>query len=816
MNKIYTTMLPIGALAISVLTLQASAANPFAKWQQPSVRQHLAAPSAKAPEVTTILEEDFSKFSDGTEDTPGAEIEYVDRYHIPDDMTSMAGWTGGGIFPAGGTIALMDRVGLDKLGFISTPPQDLGGTATLTFRARTLPGHTGGSLWIAVCDPDYGPGDDQEDFTLTDSWETYTMVATNGALGYLNYFQITAENGYVQIDDIKIDFKRDRLLAPYANKAINISPTEFKATWESTGAPAYRLNVISKAEPTDVVKGVIAEGFDGINVNSDGKTIDSANPSYPEGWEIDLSSNGSADVSTQEGNYNSAPLALLFDAEGDIITSPETPEPINGLKFWVKPTSMEDNEDILSLLRIELFHSLTQKWDPIAQLPYYWMTEKGGFYEIPAESLGDDVTRVRMSMIQRGDIDFIVDDVNISYSTGPVVSMLVDNLDLTETEYTVSGINPENEYSYYVQAVDGDLVSDKSYVIWVDGIVGLKPETLDATDITADSFTANWKKLGHATSYKVETNCIINAETDMPGAVVLEEDFSGITSEGMDWVSPYNFAENGMAKTGWCATQPTWKPGMAGTQGTSWIGAAGLVFSPRLNLSCNEGNGFDVEATVVTTVESMDFGDGNVYPEGVFVMVLNSHTDTQSLAYAEINTPTVGSHTAKVHVPNPDNVDLSDIIVAFMNKTGTTFNVDDVRITQDLKAGEQLMAPHSIVFSDNTSAKIDNIRTGSDYAYTVTASTRHEYEDYVSLPSDPVVVKGIPNAVQRVEGAAEGISVATGEGTLSVTAPSSAEILVVSTDGSIKANTKGSVSLHVAPGIYIVKAADLTRKVIVK
>lgn len=806
------------ALSLSVAALTSSAAEPFRKgFSPPPARtaKSFRAP-IKAPQTQTLLEEDFAKFTDGSEDSPGAEIEYADRYHIPDHMTAIPGWTGGGIYPSGGSVTLMDRSNDDRLGFISTPAFDLGGTATLTFRARNLPGHSGGSIWVALCDNYYGPGEDQEDFELSDNWETYTMVASHGELDELSYFQLQAEYDFVQIDDIRIDFVRDRIPTPYPFKARNISPTEFVAGWEDCGAPMYRLNVLCKEEPADVETGTLLESFDGININSDGATINLSDPNYPEGWEIDLSSNGSQDISTEPGTFHSAPMALLFDAPGDVITSPSTPLPVNGLKFWVRPTQMEDDDYSMSLLRVEIYHSLTDKWENIAHLPYYWMTKDGDFYEFEEESLGEDVTRVRLSMIQRGAVDFLIDDVTISYSTRGVTSYLIKDLDIEETEYTVSGINPANEYSYYVQAVDDDLVSPASYVIWVDGISGLKPEVLEPTDINPESFTANWKQLGHATDYKVETSCTLRADADMPGAVILEEDFNAIDNEGTDWISPYNFAEHGMANTGWCATQPAWKSGMAGTQGTSWMGAAGLVFSPRLNLSGNAGEGFDVEATVVTTVDSVQDADGNVYPEGVFVMVLNSHNDTQAVTAALIETPAAGSHSATVHVPNPEGADLSDVIVAFMNMTGTSFYVDNVKITQDLKAGEETDVPHSIKFANGTSTKIEGIREGFDHSYRVTASTRRNYEDYVSEISDVMQVPTSTVDVKQIAGLSGATTVSTSTGTLNVTAPDGTPIEVYASDGTLRGTATGSLSLHLAPGTYIVKADSFRQKIMVK
>ena len=236
----------------------------------------------RAAEASVLYEEDFSKFSDGSEKAPAAEIEYVDGYHIPDAMTQTPGWTGGGIHPAGGCIALMDRVGLDRLGFISTPPADLGGTAMLTFRAKLMPGTKKANIWVALCDDYYGPGDDQADFTLTDEWQEFTLKAEHGSLEEPSYFQLQAEEGHVLVDDIKVEFSRTRLAAPYALPATNLPPTSFSANWEPTAAPTYRLNVICKRKAENSVSGTIVEGFDSLNADADGR-LDAAAPGIPEG-----------------------------------------------------------------------------------------------------------------------------------------------------------------------------------------------------------------------------------------------------------------------------------------------------------------------------------------------------------------------------------------------------------------------------------------------------------------------------------------------------------------------------------------------------
>lgn len=807
----------VALLSALMATSAAWGAQPFQKGLT-APRQLMKAGEARislplrAAEASVLYEEDFSKFSDGSEEAPAAEIEYVDGYHISDAMTQTPGWTGGGIHPAGGCIALMDRVGLDHLGFISTPPADLGGTATLTFRAKLLPGTKKANLWVVLCDDYYGPGDDQADFTLTDEWQEFTLKAEHGSLEEPSYFQLQAEEGHVLIDDIRVEFSRTRLAAPYALPATNLSPTSFSANWEPTAAPTYRLNVICKRKAENSVSGTIVEGFDSLNADADGR-LDAAAPGIPEDWNLELAANGSREVSGEAGWQNSKPYSIVFDAVGDAVTSPATPEPLCGLKFWIRPSQMEEGED-LSLLRIEIYHSLTGTWENIAQLPYYWMTEKGDFYEIDSDALGEDATMVRLSMIQKGLIDFYVDDITLDYATSGITEFLLKDHMLEEDHYVVENINPENNYFYYVQAVDGELESATSDMIWVDGIVGLAPEVSAPTDVTPTSFTANWNRLGHATDYKVEANFIVRAASDMEDVTLSQETFDKIEQEGYDWVSPYDFAAAGMAETSWKATQPCWQPGMAGSQGTSWIGAAGLVYSPNLDLSVNQGAGFDVEATVVTTIDGFELADGSTHPEGVFVMVLNTYLDSQAMASALIDTPEAGSHHATVHIDTPDDLDVSNVIVAFMTMSGQRFYVDDVRISKDLRAGDELSAPLAVRNTDGVSTTFDGLREGYDHTYRVTASTVYQYVDYVSDTSETIYV--FNSEVGVGSAADEAVRIVSGRGFISVDAPEGVAVNIHSLSGMRVVSEAAPGRYDLEPGIYMVNVAGRNLKTIVR
>lgn len=744
--------------------LQSNAAVPFRNGTTPPpARPHVQAPALRAPETNVLFEEDFSKFTDGTEESPAACITADGNYHISDALTAQPGWTGNGVYPAGGCIVLKPWKIDDETsrgGNLTTPSTLLNGTATLTFRARKF-GTAPASMWVAVCDDYYGPGDDQEDYPLTDQWQTFTFVATHAALDMESYIQITCEDGECVLDDVKVTLCMDRIDKPSADPAVNLSPTAFRASWsEVQGAEGYLLTVQCTEAPKVVETGEIVESFEGLSLSADGRKIDTATPGYPAGWKIDVSSNGAQDATTDPSEVASGAKAIYFDAVGDFIETADAPLPLDGLSFWAKPVGPDEVEyGNMSLIKVELYKSSTDTWDHVANLYYanFGYDGDGGVYTLDPMTFTDDITRVRLTMLQQGTKKFVIDDIRLHYRTRGAVSKLLDDFRVDGTEYDVTGIVPENDYEYSVKAFMGDIVSEPSYPVWVDGITGLKVVSHEPSDVTKTSFTASWEPLGHATDYTISLSQVIAPEKDLEGVVVFEEDFDGITegtvdNPGTDWMSPKDFGAAGWTGISWCATQPAWAAGMIGTTGTHyWLGTAGLIFTPALDLSCYDGRGIVVEGTFVTTVADLSAA-GLAESEGIFAMLMNSYTDTQAIASGLLETPVAGTNKGTITISNvPADADLSNVIIAFMDKSGQMFFIDDVKVTMNVPAGKSLITPLEVVTVQKTSHEFQNLNPDFDHAFQVTASTSRNFYNYMSLPSDVRVVKTSSAGVSDVE-----------------------------------------------------------------
>ena len=798
MKKLY-----LFALAAS-FGLQTNAAVPFQKGTTPPpVQRHAAAPALRVPETKVLFEEDFSKFTAGSEEAPAACITDNGNYRISDELTAQPGWTGNGIYPAGGCIVLQPWQIDDQTtrgGNLTTPPALLNGTATLTFRAKKF-GTAPASIWVAVCDDYYGPGEDQEDFPLTDQWQTYTFVATNAELDIESYIQIMADEGSAVLDDVKVMFCQDRIQKPSAAPAINLSPTSFKASWsEVNGAEGYLLTVQCTEAPKIVETGEVVEDFEGLNLSADGKKIDTSAPGYAHGWKIDVATNGTQDATTDPSEVGSGSKAILFDAVGDFIETTDAPQPLDGLSFYAKPIGSEETEySHMSLIKVEIYYSSTDTWDHVANLYYadFGPDGNGGVYTLDKMNFTDDVTRIRLTMLQQGTKTFAIDDIKLHYRTRGTVSKLLDDLRVNATEYVGNDIDPANDYVYTVKAFLGDVVSDATYPTWVDGIAGLKVEAHEPSDVTKTSFTASWEPLGHATDYTVNLSRVVAPEQYLVDVVVLEENFDGITdgtvdNPGTDWLSPKDFSAVGWTKISWCATQPAWAKGMIGTTGTHfWLGTAGLIFTPALDLSCYDGKGITVTGSFVTTVADLS-GQGLDESEGIFAMLMNSYTDQQPFAYGYLDTPVPGPNAGTFTIANvPDGADLSNVIIAFMNKSGKTFFIDDIKVTMNVPGGKSLITPQGAVSVQDTKYTFNDLDSSFDYAYSVVASASRNFYNFTSLPSDVKVAKISSAGVADVVYDSAEAEYFNLQGM-----PVSADALV--------------------PGIYIERRGSVTRKVIMR
>lgn len=710
----------------------------------------LYAQNNSAPVV--VLEEDFSLCTAGTPEKPDTlniapGTNYV--YEVDAAYTHHPHWSGYYVFQAGGCVAVSeyDYYGYIYGGHISTPEAELYGEVTVAFRARragTTP--NAGKLDLSLCDNTSGRLESIE-FELTTEWQDFTWTSNKGTFNNKNIFQFSTVDGTILIDDIRVTRLRNRTPGVVANLPKNNSATEFVANWQRSQVAeidGYLFSVWCKEMPKEEISGKLSYDFESINVKSDGQTIDADNPGYPEGWTIDVSSQGSKDMCTTKGDYKSGKQSIHFDAEGDYVLTPETPAPIHKISFWVKPSSMAEEEYNYSMVGVQV-KNMDGKWEAIANLPNYWMEKKGGYLTFEGDELGHYVNQIKLECVGSYGITFAIDDITLEYKTQPMPKALITDTLLTDTFCVVSGIDPSMEHYYNVKVKEGDMISDPSEDIWVDGIKGVTPVALPATDITENSFTANWEKNYNAGSYKLSILQTTTTKVDNEEVVILEEDFSGITdgtfdNPGFSWDLVHNLSENGQSEHDWLLTYPRWVVGMAGSQGPNYYsGKAGLVVGPEMKFGNN---------AVKVSFKAYN----KVAGDRLWVMIIKDHEATQ----AEIGIPVAFSTTGSGYIT--DSVVLSGVDfgnaplhIAFMSEQGE-FYVDDIRISFIVPtAGTIVEIPYKTIETPETSYTLTDLPMG-DYAYQVLVKRTKDFLTYTSNYSNRIDVKLLSTDVKNIFG----------------------------------------------------------------
>lgn len=143
---------------------------------------------------------------------------------------------------------------------------------------------------------------------------------------------------------------------------------------------------------------------------------------------------------------------------------------------------------------------------------------------------------------------------------------------------TIEGLDPAKDYfigmrSHYVKKFS------EMAVLPINEIAA--PEAKEATDILADSFTANWSPIVKADRYEVSLYGVNEASEDVKDFIIFEEDFENVSNYTdandvyeADWVgTDQDITLDDLTSTpGWTSSENKW-PIAKGKLGTAWWGA---------------------------------------------------------------------------------------------------------------------------------------------------------------------------------------------------------------------------------------------------
>ena len=790
-----------------------------------------------AKHKVVVIDEDFSGFTDGTEDNPSTATMLDDMGNFVNksalkpysEALSYKQWGGAGIFSAGGCLAIANGM------FLNTPAGDMSGEVTLTFRARLS--KAGGSTTLNALKLMFISRSSLVDYevkfyNLTDEWQTFTYTSTLGEFEHsgFQFYSMYASN-IILVDDIRLEQTRTSIPAPKVQEAENMTDTSFKAVWnKSIEADHYLLSVFTKNESKELM--TVSEGFDNIKADDKGN-IDATSPNYPEGWEFAWKDNDlSNHIAKGEGAGTDNKQAVRLIDTGDAITTPYCSEGIKSLKFWVKAEANDGQPKYSSILFTVNFGKGVYTVDNYIDIPTMFAPAKrDGYYFDLTETLSafDKIYSVKIEYIREEDDKTTILFDDFSYTTNkPTTYNYVlkdqkveqqDNEDGT-VGFEVNGLDPDTDYTYSVKSVNSEftsVASDEQEVYAVS-----IPTALPATNITANSYTANWTSHKKVDFYRVDQLQQTVIDKDTKDYVMLDEDFSKVTSSFTEADLLEGFYEEGERTSGymplndithiagWKASSTVrvngWLGGNEAKQGSGTI--AGAIVTPTIDLSHNEG---------ACNISLRVWGS-----EGDWLIIQGSNP----ASLATIEFPKGGGIVEKT-ITMP--LCTSKEQLTFYSNNYKVFLIDYIKITQDVKAGDKVTTITGSVLTEDADTKSmvmtnPGFSDGHDVLYRVTAmrydkdsQESHKYYS-TSTPSDLMLVKNPnPSGIGSVEAAAE--NVAGVEGGIVVTAANATTVNVFNLSGQLvasKACGNGHAFVSVAPGVYVVKTNSTAAKVVVK
>lgn len=747
--------------------------------------------------LSEIMKEDFSLFAEGSESQRSEEyVAGPNLWNIDPKYTHQPGWTGYGIYQAGGTCAL-DYPGFG--GWLNTPLMNLTGKIVLRFRARPIrPEDTWHGIAVTLLknpdNPTYADGDCFRYARLNKAeWQEFEFVFENSTVDEC-FVQFNdgvdrtdePERLGILIDDVQLLRDEDYVPAPSEVRASDFGNTSFRLSWNAApGADSYNVNIYEE-RVSDKPAIHVSENFNDFNVTD---------PVWPEGWKPVFGSSPIAEGGT-DGS-----LGLAFRTDSDEVDFPSDGiSRVESFSCIVYPGKVNPESEAA----IYIFGH-NPDYDHWGWLQRIYLSN------VPAEGLKvvmsaeddlwlNDAMNISFKDAAEGEYA-IVDDIEVVFENA---KELVEkkNFDTKETSAVIDGLEPEFDYHYSVCAIKDGKKSAYTERTKAFGVAA--PVVKEASDVDRrGAFTANWEATPKATGYVVSLYQTTRIGEDTKGFVVMTEDFNNpkveVTAdpENYEWIPGYDqylYFDDYTSVPGWYSDGAAVCKGMIGCGSSRY--ATFNLYSPYMTL--NNGNGdFTVEATV--------------WSEKGETFAVQTETEYGTVAFDETG-------LKKIKVTFHNGKAQQRLMMYTVN--GASFFLDDIKVTQDVNNGDLIYQASTQVMTDGntTSYRFSGLGTESKlYSYSVKALRDFRDESCVSNESAMQLVDLVATAVENIKTANAGFKAYADNGDIVVTAEPDALVRVFNSTGVeiSRANVpaEGSVRIPVGgKGIYIVTCNNATVK----
>ena len=394
-------------------------------FRTPVNENSIVKPSTERGDITgtTLLSEDFSKFTAGTDTEPDyVRLDDADG-NISDEYFNTPGWKGSEVYQAGGCAYIGFSEEYQETGIIITPLVNTSGAIYINCRMRTVD-PAGDVVGYNIVDENMEVLDANVDFfKVTNEWTNISWFTSAGAENSRIYIYSYSKN--VFIDDIEI--VSVQLPTPTLLEETNVGKNSFTANWEAVeNAESYIFKLTAEhtanAEETFYYTNT---GFE--NVASNGTL---ANPEITaemeatiENWHIFMP----ALINEAIGYTGKYAGSEVFGA----ITSPvlDLSSDNGKIKFSFKAHADINETLIVSLITSEYgYYDVADQKDIIV--------EKEGWNEYSVEfTNGTDDAYIEITSFGWGDVFF--DDVKLSQSikAGETKTLVVEELEVKDTHH---------------------------------------------------------------------------------------------------------------------------------------------------------------------------------------------------------------------------------------------------------------------------------------------------------------------------------------------------------------------------------------------